>query len=64
MTNQPTRWIEKAQDVIALPSDPTQWTDDQIDQAIAKLNADAIKRVLALALRMAETAKAEKDGAA
>jgi hypothetical protein len=60
----PTRWIERAQDVIVLPANPAEWTDEQIDAAIAKLNSDGLKRMLAAALRLAEQKRNEKEGAA
>jgi len=58
-----TRWIDRAGARILLPSDPTEWTDDQIDQAVAKLNADGLKRVLLAAIRIADE-KRDKEGAA
>lgn len=61
---EPARWIERSDALVVLPANPEAWTDAEIDAAMGKLNTDAIKRVLALAIRMAEAARAEKEGAA
>ena len=61
---EPARWIERGEALVVLPANPEAWTDADIDAAIGKLNTDAIKRVLALAIRMADAARAEKEGAA
>lgn len=59
-----TRYIERAERVIVLPSNPAEWTDDQIDQAIAQLNADGLQRLLLHAIRIAEEKRQEREGAA
>jgi hypothetical protein len=59
-----TRWIERSEVVIVLPANPAEWTDAEIDAAIAQLNADGLKRMLSAALRLAEQKRNEKEGAA
>jgi hypothetical protein len=58
------RYIERAERVIVLPSNPAEWTDDQIDQAVAQLNAEGLKRVLLAAIRVADEKRQEREGAA
>jgi hypothetical protein len=57
MTDQPARWIERAEEVILMPADG-KWEDGQLDVIVAKLNADGLRRLFEA------VAQDDKEGAA
>lgn len=67
MTDQPTRWIEKAVDVLMLPSDPNDWTPELTAEIVARLNCDGLRKAVGAALVQAaneQDREGNEEGAA
>lgn len=57
----PTRWIEKAQDVLMLPANPAEWTPEIEAEIVARLNCDGLRKAVAAAMQQA-AASDETEG--
>ena len=66
-TDKPTRWIERAQDVLMLPVNPADWTPELTAEIVARLNCDGLRKAVGAALVQAagtNDREGQQEGAA